>query len=103
MHTVAACLTIRQAAFYFCLEHTWIKLGKLRVRNHLKKCRHDGDHGHTKKCYSKTVGTDKILKMINVTQQADSDTSDLRAKRGAFEKAMKDLVKQFNVYLKSGK
>ena len=48
-------------------------------------------------------GADKILKMINVTQQADSDTSDLRAKRGAFEKAMKELVKQFNVYLKSGK
>ena len=48
-------------------------------------------------------GADKILKMINVTQNADSDTSDLRAKRGAFEKAMKELAKQFNEYLKSGK
>ena len=48
-------------------------------------------------------GADKILKMINVTQQADSDTSDLRAKRGAFEKAMKELVKQFSMYLRSGK
>lgn len=50
-----------------------------------------------------TNGADKILKMINVTANADSDTSDLRARRGAFEKAMKELVKQFNEYLKSGK
>ncbi len=49
------------------------------------------------------TGADKILKMINVTQNADSDTSDLRAKRGAFEKAMKELAQQFNAYLKSGK
>ena len=49
------------------------------------------------------TGADKILKMINVTQNADSDTSDLRAKRGAFEKAMKELAKQFNEYLKSEK
>ena len=48
-------------------------------------------------------GADKVLKMINVTQNADSDTSDLRAKRGAFEKAMKELAKQFNEYMKSGK
>ena len=48
-------------------------------------------------------GTDKILKMINVVANADSDTSDLRARRGAFEKAMKELVRQFNEYLKSGK
>ena len=56
--------------------------------------------------YDKTrasSGADKILKMINVTQNADSDTSDLRAKRAAFEKAMKELAKQFNQYLKSGK
>ncbi len=49
------------------------------------------------------TGADKILKMINVTQNADSDTSDLRAKRGAFEKAMKELAKQLNDYLKSEK
>ena len=49
------------------------------------------------------TGADKIIKMINVTQNADSDTSDLRAKRGAFEKAMKELAKQFNEYLKSEK
>lgn len=48
-------------------------------------------------------GADKILKMINVVANADSDTSDLRARRGAFEKAMKELVRQFNEYLKSGK
>ena len=48
-------------------------------------------------------GADKILKMISVTQNADSDTSDLRAKRAAFEKAMKELVKEFNAYLKTGK
>jgi len=41
--------------------------------------------------------------MINVVANADSDTSDLRARRGAFEKAMKELVRQFNEYLKSGK
>ena len=48
-------------------------------------------------------GADKILTMINVTQNADSDTSDLRAKRAAFEKAMKELMQKFNNYLRSGK
>ena len=50
-----------------------------------------------------TDGTDKVLKMFNVVASADSDTSDLRAKRIAFEKAMKELVKQYNEYLKSNK
>ena len=48
-------------------------------------------------------GADKILTMINVTQNADSDTSDLRAKRAAFEKAMKELMQKFNNYLRSRK
>ncbi|MBO6265844.1 MAG: hypothetical protein J6M57_07555 [Acidaminococcaceae bacterium] len=48
-------------------------------------------------------GTDKVLKLFNVVSSADSDTSDLRAKRSAFEKAMKELVKQYNEYLRQNK
>ena len=50
-----------------------------------------------------TDGTDKVLKLFNVVASADSDTSDLRAKRIAFEKAMKELVKQYNEYLRNNK
>ena len=46
-----------------------------------------------------TDGTDKVLKLFNVVSNADSNTSDLRAKRIAFEKALKELVKQYNDYL----
>ena len=49
------------------------------------------------------TGTEKILKVISATEQADSETSDLRAKRGAFERSMKKLVKEFDVYLQSRK
>ena len=48
-------------------------------------------------------GTDKILKVINVTQNADSNTSDLRAKRGAFERAVRELVKNFNESLRGNR
>ncbi len=52
-----------------------------------------------------TNGKDKVLKMFNVVASADSDTSDLRAKRSAMEKAMKELANQYNEYLrrKNGK
>ena len=44
-----------------------------------------------------------VLKIINVTQNDDSIHSDLRAKRGAFEKGMRDLASQFITYIKTGK
>ena len=50
-----------------------------------------------------TDGTGKVLKLFNVVSSADSDTSDLRAKRIAFEKALKELVKQYNDYLRTAK
>ena len=45
----------------------------------------------------------KVLKIINITKNDDSNHSDLRAKRGAFEKCVNDLGKQFNNYLVTGK
>lgn len=50
-----------------------------------------------------TDGKDTVLKLFNVVASADSDTSDLRAKRGAMEKAMKELVIQYNEYLRRNK
>ena len=50
-----------------------------------------------------TDGKDTVLKLFNVVASADSDTSDLRAKRGAMEKAMKELVLQYNEYLRRNK
>ena len=44
-----------------------------------------------------------VLKIINVTQNDDSIHSDLRAKRGAFEKGMRDLASRFITYIKTGK
>lgn len=45
------------------------------------------------KCF--LVDKENVIKALAVTQNDDSKTSELRAKRGAFEKCMKELAKGF--------
>ena len=45
------------------------------------------------KCF--LVDKENVLKALSVTQNDDSEASELRAKRGAFEKCMKELAKEF--------
>lgn len=45
------------------------------------------------------VDKDKVIKTINITKNDDSMASELRAKRGAFEKCIKELSKEFQPFL----
>ena len=47
------------------------------------------------KCF--LVDKENVIKALAVTQNDDSKTSELRAKRGAFEKCMKELAKGFRM------
>lgn len=41
-----------------------------------------------------------IIKAINVSKEDDSQTSELRAKRGAFQKGIKEIATELQAYLK---